>query len=520
MVKDACKNAKLMGSDICGIGFAATCSLVAIDSGGSPVSVSWSGDAQRNVIVWMDHRATDQAERINTSGSPVLQFVGGGVSPEMQSPKMLWVKENLKESWDIAFRWMDLSDWLTFRATGDDTRSLCTTVCKWTYLGHAHQQNTSTSNTQAMDARGWDDQFWKMIGLSDLVDGRYAKIGRSVAFPGTPLGLGLTAMVAKELGLVEGTPVGTSVIDAHAGGIGVMESIPREFVHTQTSAKGEQLEGGDELSTRMVLVCGTSTCHMAITKNKVFIPGVWGPYWSAMIPDYWLFEGGQSATGALLEHLVEGHQSYPLLAERAASQKISVYEMLNTVLDSLSSDREVPFRSALTKDIHVLPDFHGNRSPYADPKSKGMVSGLTLDSTEVDLSLLYLAAIQGIAYGTRQIVERLSEQGVKVDKLIACGGLSKNRVYLREHADILGCPVFLPRETECVLLGAAIIGSVAARKFASITSAMGALNALGLVVQQSKDTRVKKYHNAKYRIFQSLYDQQLAFRDEMAEALA
>ncbi|CAM6107179.1 unnamed protein product [Calypogeia fissa] len=521
-VKAACKNANLKGTDICGIGFAATCSLVAVDSGESPVTVSLSRDAGRNIIVWMDHRAMDQAERINASGSPVLQFVGGGVSPEMQPPKLLWVKENLKESWAKAFRWMDLSDWLTFRATGDDTRSLCTTVCKWTYQGHAHQDCTSTDNTKPMDANGWDDLFWKGIGLGDLVDGHYSKIGTSVAFPGTPLGTGLTALAAQELGLVEGTPVGTSVIDAHAGGIGVMESIPQDFVKPLTAEKAKtgEVEEVDDLSSRMVLVCGTSTCHMAVTKKKVFIPGVWGPYWSAMIPDYWLFEGGQSATGALLEHLVESHSISPALANKAALQKISVYEILNNSLDNLSTDSGVPFRSALTQDVHVLPDFHGNRSPYADPKSKGMVSGMTLDSTEVGLSLVYLASVQSIAYGTRQIVERLGQHGLKVDKLIACGGLSRNRVYLQEHADILGCPVVLPREAECVLLGASILGAVAAKKFVSISSAMGALNAPGLVVQQSKDARVKKYHDAKYKIFQSLYEQQLAFRDAMTKALA
>ncbi|KAG6546609.1 hypothetical protein Mapa_011798 [Marchantia paleacea] len=520
-VRAACKNANISGAEICGIGFAATCSLVAIGADDSPVSVSWSGDARRNVIVWMDHRAIDQAERINATKSPVLQHVGGALSPEMQPPKLLWVKENLKESWAVAFRWMDLSDWLTYRATGDDTRSLCTTVCKWTYLGHAHLQHADPTDTKAMDACGWDDLFWQEIGLGDLVDGQYAKIGRSVALPGHPLGVGLTPLAAQELGLLEGTPVGTSVIDAHAGGIGVLQSVPRELVHPQAEEKpdaGEVVEE-DEMSNRMVLVCGTSTCHMAVTKEKLFIPGVWGPYWSAMIPQYWLIEGGQSATGGLLEHLVEDHAIAPLLGNRAVLQKISIYEVLNNILDNLANDASVPYRSALTKELHVLPDFHGNRSPKADPRSKGMISGMTLDSSEFGVSLLYLAALQSIAYGTRQIVEHLAAHGLKVDTFIACGGLSKNRVYLQEHADILGCPVTLPRETECVLLGGAIIGAVAAKKYVSIDSAMIALNAPGLVVQPSKDIKIKKYHDAKYEIFKSLYEQQCAFREVMATAL-
>lgn len=132
--------------------------------------------------------------------------------------QLLWVKENLQESWSMAFRWMDLSDWLSYRyfetcsaefwtfsmsihlshwknkfhwcfpsfililvrfsrATGDDTRSLCTTVCKWTYLGHAHMQQVNEKDSRDMEACGWDDDFWEEIGLGDLVDGHHAKIG-------------------------------------------------------------------------------------------------------------------------------------------------------------------------------------------------------------------------------------------------------------------------------------------------------------------------------------------------------
>ncbi|GLJ27150.1 hypothetical protein SUGI_0532280 [Cryptomeria japonica] len=479
----ACQLANVSGEDISSVGFAATCSLVAVGEDDSPVTVSWSGDARRNVIVWMDHRAVEQAERINAYNSPVLQYAGGALSPEMQPPKLLWVKENLNESWAVAFRWMDLSDWLTYRATGDDTRSLCTTVCKWTYLGHAHMQQMSMKNTKAMDACGWDDVFWQEIGLGDLVEGHYAKIGRSVAFPGHPLGAGLTGTAAQELGLCEGTPVGASLIDAHAGGIGVIESVPSSNIKPQEEEKMEAL------CHRMVLVCGTSTCHMAVAQNKVFIPGVWGPFWSAMVPELWLTEGGQSATGALLDHLVENHVVAPLLANRAASQNISLYELLNRILESMALEMQAPFVASLSKDVHVLPDFHGNRSPVADPSAKGMISGLTLDSSEKQLAVLYLATLQSIAYGTRHIVEHCNAHGLKIDTLLACGGLSKNSLYIQEHADIIGFPVILPRERESVLLGAAILGAVSAKKYNTLQDAMKALNAPGQVFYPSQDPK-------------------------------
>ncbi|KAG5593941.1 hypothetical protein H5410_035173 [Solanum commersonii] len=438
-VKMACALGSVSKEEVKGLGFAATCSLVAVDSEGEPVTVSWSGDTRRNIIVWMDHRAVKQAERINASNSPVLQYCGGGVSPEMEPPKslldrsggivsfsvtapfagafsplvillassgsgsLLWVKENLQESWSMVFRWMDLSDWLTYKATGDDTRSLCTTVCKWTYLGHAHMQQINEKDSCAMESCGWDDGFWEEIGLGDLVDGHHAKIGRSVAFPGHALGSGLTPHAAKELGLMAGTPVGTALIDAHAGGVGVMESVP--------ASDSESIVDEDAISRRMVLVCGTSTCHMAVSRTKLFIPGVWGPFWSAMVPEYWLTEGGQSATGSLLDHIIENHVASPHLANRAASRRISIFDLLNEILESMKQDEGSPFIAALTNDMHILPDFHGNRSPIADPKSKGMISGLTLDTGEKQLALLYLATVQGIAYGTRHIVEHCNANG-------------------------------------------------------------------------------------------------------------
>ncbi|XWS52180.1 hypothetical protein CRYUN_Cryun11dG0044800 [Craigia yunnanensis] len=156
-VKSACSVANVEGEEVKGIGYAATCSLVVVDADGSPVTVSWSGDPRRNIISWMDYRAVKQAEKINSCNSPVLQYCGGSVSPEMQSPELLWVKEKL--------------------ATGDDTRSQCTTVCKWTYLGHAHMQKMIEKDSRDMEACGWDDDFWEEIGLGDLVEGHPAKIG-------------------------------------------------------------------------------------------------------------------------------------------------------------------------------------------------------------------------------------------------------------------------------------------------------------------------------------------------------
>src|SRR5262249_13832666 len=115
--------------DVAGVGFDATCSLVLLDAQDRPVTVSPSGEDRGNVVVWMDHRAVRQAERINALGHEVLRYVGGVISPEMETPKLLWLRERLPASFGRAARFLDLADFLAYRATGNDVRSLCTTAC-------------------------------------------------------------------------------------------------------------------------------------------------------------------------------------------------------------------------------------------------------------------------------------------------------------------------------------------------------------------------------------------------------
>src|SRR4051812_19771537 len=206
-VRAAMAEAALPASAVKGIGFDATCSLVVLDGGGHPLTVSTSGDPRRNVIVWMDHRATAEARLVNDTHDDVLRYVGGLISPEMEIPKLLWLKRHLPSSYAAAGHFFDLADYLTFRATGSTARSTCTVTCKWNYL--AHEQR-------------WSDSYFERLGLNDFVSDGHARIGREIVAPGTRLGRGLTTQAASEFGLVEGTPVAASLIDAHAGGVGTI----------------------------------------------------------------------------------------------------------------------------------------------------------------------------------------------------------------------------------------------------------------------------------------------------------
>jgi FGGY-family pentulose kinase len=479
------------GADVAGVGFDATCSLVLLDAADRPVTVSPGGDDQWNVIVWMDHRAVDQAARINARGHEVLRYVGGVISPEMETPKLLWLAERMPGSFSRAARFLDLADFLSYRATGNDARSLCTTACKWTFLGHAG---------------GFRADYFEQIGLGALASEEFARIGASVRPMGERAG-GLTSEAAAALGLAVGTPVAVSIIDAHAGGLGML---------------GAPLDGAapteETLEERVALIGGTSTCHMAVSREPKYVPGVWGPYFSAMVPGLWLTEGGQSATGALIDHTILAHARGAELLEQAQREGTTAQALLNARLDALfvGGAAGAAFPAELTRGIHVLPDHHGNRSPRADPTLRGMITGLKLSDSVDHLALVYLATIQAIALGTRHILEAMNAQGYRIKTIFASGGDTKNPVFLREHADATGCRVVLPAEPEAVLLGAAILGAAASGDQPSVLAAMGAMNRAGRVIEPAWGP-VRSYFDAKYRVYHRLHDDQLAYRALMAE---
>lgn len=483
-VRAALHEAAMAPTNVLGIGFDATCSLVVLDADGKPLSVSPSGNPEQNVIVWMDHRAIDDAAAINRTSHDVLRYVGGVISPEMEMPKLRWLKREKPDTWQKAALFLDLPDFLSYRATGSRTRSLCTTVCKWTYVGHEQR---------------WAVDFLAQIGLEDLTRDAFSRIGSEVRPMGERLG-GLTGEAAAELGLIAGTPVAVGIIDAHAGGLGLI---------------GASLDGQApteaELERRLALIGGTSSCHMAVSREARFVPGVWGPYYSAMVPGLWLTEGGQSATGALIDHVIHSHARGRELTEQAQREDTSVYELLNRALARLSPQTA----PELTAELHVFPDFHGNRSPRADPTLRGMLSGLRLSDSVESLALVYFATIQAIAHGTRHILAALAAQGYRIDTLLACGGDTKNALFLREHADICGCRVVLPREPEAVLLGASLLGAVAAGRYASVVEAMGAMSAAGRVVE-ARTGAVAAYHEKKHRVFLRMYEDQMAYRALMS----
>jgi D-ribulokinase len=410
--------------------------MVVVAADGTPVAVGPSADPGRNVMVWMDHRATDQARRINQSQHTVLNYVGGSISPEMQLPKLLWLKENLPHTFNGAGHFFDLSDYMVWRATGSLARSLCTVVCKWTYLGHE---------------RRWDADFFRQIGLGVLADENFHRIGAEVANIATPCGAGLTARAAAELGLRPGVPVGTPLIDAHAGGVGSLG-----------------VKGAD-VTTEMAVIAGTSACTMTVSTEPRFVPGVWGPYFGAMLPDYWLNEGGQSAFGAALDYVLEMHPAHGEVKRQASIRN----ESLPQYLERLAVDRAGSCEAAclLGRHLHVVPEFLGNRAPEADPDATAVIAGLRLATDIESLVDLFVATQRGLACGTADVVDAVESAGQTVSTLVISGGAARSELFRTILAGVTGRITALPGSPEPVLLGAAMLGAVANGTFASLREA-------------------------------------------------
>ena len=468
-VRGAVTAAGARPEDVRGIGFDATCSLVVLGENGTPLPVGDPGRPERNIMLWMDHRAREQAERINASGQKVLDYVGGRISPEMETPKLLWLKENRPDVFAKAWQFMDLTDFLTWRATGDVARSICTVTCKWTYMAHEDR---------------WDPDYFKAVGLEELATESFERIGTNVVAAGSSLGKGLTEQAADDLGLSPGTPVAAGLIDAHAGGIGSVGA-----------------HGGGGAEANLAYVFGTSSCTMTTTRDPVFVPGVWGPYFSAMVPGLWLNEGGQSAAGAAIDQLLEFHPYASEAHAEAARVKQGLPAWLaqhaHTLLNGSSNV------GALAGSIHVVPEFIGNRAPHADPNTRAVIAGLGMERDLENLVALYVAGLCGIAYGLRQIINAQAKAGAKVDRIVISGGAGRSELIRQLLADATGVELAAPATEEPVLLGSAILGSVAAGIHEDIHVAMAKMSSFSSRYKPQEGA-VRDLHDTRFKIFEQL----------------
>jgi FGGY-family pentulose kinase len=348
-----------------------------------------------------------------------------------------------------------------------------------------------------------------------MQNGRYLGAGDYVSH--------LSESAAQDLGLPTSVAVASGVIDAYAGWVGTVGATLSSVSHDAPSARSDI----SEAFTRLAAVAGTSTCHLAMSAKAVFVEGVWGPYRDVLLPNYWMAEGGQSATGLLLSHVIETHPAHSEALEKAKAANQNIYGYLNLLLEDMAKNEKAPGGniSWLGRHLFFYGDFFGNRSPIADPNMRGAIAGLSSDTSVDALALLYYGAMESIALQTRQIVERMNDSGHSIQSIFMSGSQCQNEILMQLISTACGMPVVIPRYVHAaVVCGAAMLGVRAAScqnggDGEGLWSIMSRMTKVGRTVEPSTDRLVVELLEAKHRIFLEQCASQSRWRKEVDDAL-
>lgn len=427
------------------------CTVVALDAEGKPL---------RPALLWMDERAHEEAEEISRLQHPSFRYCGGKLSPQWMLPKARWLKRYEPEVYSKAIWLVDGVDFLTYRLTGHWTASLNTVTAKWNYV---------------RPLGGWPADLLAEADLEDL----RGKWPEKILPVGSKVGT-LHPRVAAATGLPEETVVAQGGIDAYAGMIGV-----------------GAVEPGD-----LAVIVGSSSCHLALSKKPVFAD-IWGPYPDALVEGTYVLEGGQTATGSIVQWLLDIAGAGRTGADAGGGDPLARLEP--------AAEKIRPGAEGLL----LLDHFQGNRTPYKDPRARGVIIGLTLRH---GLPHLLRGIYEAVTYGTRQVLENMAAHGFAPAKLFAGGGGARSALWMQIHADVLGQPIHLTREPESVALGAAIWAGMAAGRFRGYRDATEAMVRTERVVapQASRRETYDFYYKQYLEAYRALRD--LEHRLAMFEA--
>ena len=409
-------------ADVIGVGVDFTaCTVLPTKADGTPLCFlpEWRGNPHAWVKLWKHHAAQPEANKLNAiareRGEPWLDRYGGKISSEWFFPKVWQTLNEAPEVYAAADRFIEAADWVIWQLTGVETRNNCTAG----YKGIWSKQDgfPSPAFLKALDPR-----------LENLVD---EKMSRDIKFLGERAG-GLTEEAAAWTGLQPGTAVAVANVDAHV-------SVPAATV----TGPG-----------RMVIIMGTSNCHMVLSEEEHTVPGMCGYVEDGIIPGYFGYEAGQSCVGDHFAWFVENCVP-AAYAEAAAAQGIGIHELL----EAKAAAQKVGEHGLLALDW-----WNGNRSVLVDVDLTGLLIGQTLATKPEDI---YRALIEATAYGTRMIIETFAAHGVPVDEIVATGGLpDRNKLLMQIYADVTGREVKIAAATQTPAVGAAMHGAVAAGKAA------------------------------------------------------
>ncbi|HIC89454.1 MAG TPA: ribulokinase [Anaerolineae bacterium] len=409
-------------ADVIGIGTDFTaCTMLPTKADGTPLCLlpEWHDHPHAWVKLWKHHAAQPEADRINEvareRGEKWLQRYGGKISSEWFFAKTLQILNEAPEIYDAADRLIEGADWIVWQLTGEEKRNSCTAGYK--AIWHKREGFPTREYFAALHPQ-----------LADVVD---TKMSRTIYPLGARAG-GLTPQAADWTGLLPGTAVSVGNVDAHV-------SVPAATV----------TEPG-----RMVIIMGTSNCHMILGTEEKIVEGMCGVVEDGIIPGYYGFEAGQSGVGDIFAWFVENGVP-PEYHEMAQRQSVNLHKLL---------EKEAAKLKPGENGLLALDWWNGNRSVLVDVDLTGLLIGATLATKAPEI---YRALIESTAYGTRVIIEAFEKSGVAVNEIVATGGLpERNQLLMQIYADVTGREIKVAASPQAGALGSAMHGAVAAGKAA------------------------------------------------------
>jgi L-ribulokinase len=412
------KESKVDPADVIGLGVDFTaCTMLPVKEDGTPLCLlpDLRDKPHAWVKLWKHHAAQPEADKINSTAVRMklgwLDRYGGKISSEWFFSKVLQILDEAPEIYKAADRMLEATDWVIWQLTGVETRNSCTAGYK--ALWSKREGFPDKTYFKALDPR-----------LENVID---EKMTRNIQPIGNRAG-GLSEQASKWTGLLPGTAIAIANVDAHV-------AVPAATV----TGPG-----------RMVMIMGTSICHMVLGEEEHIVPGMCGYVEDGIIPGYFGYEAGQSCVGDHFAWFVEN--CIPGRYEREANERdIDIHQLLEEKAAKLR-----PGESGLL----ALDWWNGNRSVLVDVNLTGLLLGATLATKAEEI---YRALIEATAYGTRMIVETFQKNGVPIRELVACGGLpEKNKLLMQIYADVTGCEIKVTASKQTPALGSAMFGAVAA----------------------------------------------------------
>ncbi len=435
------------------------CTMLPTTADGTPLCFldSWRSEPHAWVKLWKHHAAQPHADRINAlareRGEGWLQRYGGKISSEWFFSKALQILEEAPAVYDAAGRFIEATDWVIWQLTGHETRNTCTAGYK----------------AMVQDGTYPDQSYFAALNpnFGDVID---ARMKREFAPLGGCAGQ-LTEQAAQWTGLRPGIAVAVANVDAHV-------TVPAVRV----------TEPGT-----MVMIMGTSTCHMLLGSELKQVEGMCGVVRDGIIPGYYGYEAGQSGVGDIFAWFVDNAVP-PEYHEAAKAAGVNLHQYLEQ-----EAAKQRPGESGLL----ALDWWNGNRSTLVDADLTGLLIGATLATRAPEI---YRALIEATAFGTRTIIEAFERKGIPVEQLVAAGGLpEKNRLLVQIYADVTGKPMYLAGSPQSPALGSAMHAAVAAGVYTDIQAAVEKMGKRSpQVVMPIAEN--KAVYDLLYAEYQKLYD--------------